>query len=253
MLTIITITKDDLQGLQKTIKSTENIRLQYQVNQMIIDSSNEDIKAKNQELIINQKNIEYIYQKPQGISKAFNYGLSLAKTEWIWFLNGGDELHDQLDLDWFIKTLKYGKNDAFIFNLEYNDGTLIQHPSLSYLYPPIPNWIPHPATIIKHKILLEFNGFREDFNSAMDGELWLRLFSNKNITTNVISVPLAKFELGGISNNLNNWKKHSSEKRKIIELHLLKILKIYLIKIFIVFKMWLKETKNSIFDPKKNK
>ena len=54
MIEIITVTKDDLAGLVRTIDSTRNLREDFNIKQIIIDSSNEEI-SKNRSLVKQEK------------------------------------------------------------------------------------------------------------------------------------------------------------------------------------------------------
>jgi len=99
MLTIITVTKNDLPGIQRNLCSTVRLRQFPSIQQIIIDSSDEEIHQQLINYTNNENNLQLYYQEAQGISKAFNYGIELSLDGWLWFLNGGDEVHPDLDLD----------------------------------------------------------------------------------------------------------------------------------------------------------
>ena len=79
-LNIITITKDDPQGLLKTVNSTRFLREKFNIKQIIVDSSTNDVKIKIGNILTKGNNIEYHWQKPSGRSAAFNHGLRLTKS-----------------------------------------------------------------------------------------------------------------------------------------------------------------------------
>jgi glycosyltransferase involved in cell wall biosynthesis len=197
MLDIISITKDDIDGALTTIRSTRILREVHAVNQIIIDSSSEAISAELRNSIVREKNIKYIWQEAKGISHAFNMGLRSSEAEWLWFLNGGDEVHPNLDHQLFISLLQLSTADAIIFELDFADG-VSKRPPMYSLWPPVANWIPHPATVLKRAALNKVDGFNTTYKIAMDGELWIRLFG-KGARPDLISFPLAKFAPGGIS------------------------------------------------------
>ncbi|PSF36750.1 hypothetical protein C7H19_12330 [Aphanothece hegewaldii CCALA 016] len=240
LLTIITITKNDFEGLEKTLKSTQNLREEYSVEHLIIDSSESSIQTKIK-LFSEQVNTKYFFQKPQGISAAFNYGLSKAEGRWVWFLNSGDKLHSDLNIDLFIQILQNSLAKVIIFDIEYEKNKFSQRPSLPYLWPPVFNWISHPGTIINKNLLQQVKGFDEDFKIAMDGELWLRLLS-QDIRTDLVSIVITDFQEGGLSSNLSNT---ALEVKKIIATHKFLLLKHWLLNGLMIIKAWIAYTKIS--------
>ena len=150
LLNIITITKNDISGLTKTVDSTRFLRDNYNIKQIIIDSSDESISNKIILFLKKEKNIKYNWQKPSGRSSAFNFGLKQSNSAWVWFLNGGDRINPDLDIESFLKLLSSNNADAIIFQLSYSQsqGTF-RHPPLWALWPPLLSWIPHPATITR--------------------------------------------------------------------------------------------------------
>ena len=198
-LNIITITKDDPQGLFKTVNSTRSLREKFNIRQVIVDSSTNDVKIKVGNILTKENNIEYHWQKPSGRSAAFNHGLRLTKSRWVWFLNGGDEVFSGLDSGVFLELLNKNNSDAIIFQVFYKQSSkTYPHPQMWALWPPVLSWIPHPATITRRELYDKYGNFNEKYKIAMDYEFWIRCFS-KNVTVDLISMPIAKFDESGIS------------------------------------------------------
>ncbi|MHB1347629.1 MAG: glycosyltransferase, partial [Candidatus Humimicrobiaceae bacterium] len=187
MLEIITITKNDITGLKRTVDSTKGIREKYNVRQLIIDSSDSDIKKLVSDFVLKEKNIVYFWQEPKGISAAFNYGLKEAQGEWIWCLNGGDAIKDGLSVEWFLNYLSMSKADTVIFQtVDMATGAVLEKtPPMWGIWPPLLSWIAHPSILIKKKVFNEFGFFDERYKLAMDYELYLRFFS-KNISVDLV-------------------------------------------------------------------
>jgi len=226
ILKIITVTKDDLEGLKKTIKSTKKIREEYNIYQIIVDSSIGENKKKVINYLQNEKNIKYYWQEPSGIAAAFNFGLKNVGADWVWFLNGGDEIHSSLDTGFFLNLLSRSNSDAIIFQIENAQSSLIpKHPQMWALWPPLLSWIPHPSTITKRELYEKYGYFDENLKIAMDYEFWLRCFS-KDVTVDLVSIPIAKFDQLGFYSELNQLTK--AEVRKIIIKYLWLILKKWL-------------------------
>jgi len=234
MLNIITITKDDIDGLLRTIKSTGGIRRYKSVEQVIIDSSDDDIKKKIKDAIKDEKGITYYWQKPSGRSAAFNLGLKKVKAGWVWFLNGGDEVYSELNNNLLLDLLSRNNSDAIIFQLKYKGSAKIpKHPQMWSIWPPVLSWIPHPSTIVRKEIYNKYGPFDENLKIAMDYEFWLRCFS-KNVIVDLISIPIACFDQTGISSIQNKHVK--IEVRKIIRRYLWQIIKKWFYSGYIIIK-----------------
>ncbi|MHB8276123.1 MAG: glycosyltransferase [Candidatus Humimicrobiaceae bacterium] len=223
LLNIITVTKDDFEGFSKTIQSTRELRKNFDVLQIIIDSSTSNVKQKIDEAISLEEKIIYKWQQPSGISNAFNLGLEISCGEWIWFLNGGDILIEELDIALFLNILSRSDADAIIFQTEYMQASKkLKNPPLWALWPPVLSWIPHPSTIVKREIYKKFNGFDKNLKLAMDYEFWIKCFSN-NVIVDLISIPIVKFDQLGASMEQN--RKTRAEVRNVIRRYFWIILK----------------------------
>lgn len=199
LLDIITVTKDDLDGVAATIQSTGKLRSCSGVRQIIIDSSSEPTSVKIKDLLLNEQNVDYIWQKPSGISAAFNLGISFAKADWVWFINGRDEVHPGLDANFFLHILNSSQAEVIMFQHELMQSRIIlKRPPLWELWPPL-YWVSHPATLIRSQLFKQHGAFNESYKIAMDADLWMRLFS-KNVGFDMISIPVVLYDQGGISN-----------------------------------------------------
>jgi len=73
----------------------------------------------------------------------------------------------------------------------------VAHPPLWRQGPPL-YWIPHPETIMKRDLFERFGQFDERYRIAMDGELWVRVFS-KQVIVDMLSIPVVLFDQNGLS------------------------------------------------------
>ncbi|MBM3712482.1 MAG: glycosyltransferase [Actinobacteria bacterium] len=223
ILNIITVTKNDLEGLKKTVISTKKIREEHNICQIIVDSSTDENKKEVMNYLQNEKNTKYYWQQPSGIAAAFNLGLKNVEADWVWLLNGGDEVHDSLDAGFFLNLLSCNSSDAIIFQIEYAQSSQVtRHPQMWALWPPLLSWVPHPATITRKYLYDRYGLFDETLRIAMDYEYWIRCFSN-DVTVDLISIPIAKFDQVGSFFGMHNLLK--SEIRKVIKKYAWLILK----------------------------
>lgn len=199
-LDIITVTKDDLDGVAATIASTRKLRTRAGVRQIIVDSSSEPVAAKVMELLAGEENIDYFWQEPDGIASAFNLGVSHSTADWLWFLNGGDAVHPYLVENLLFQILDTTQAGIVICELEQmQSGLRTKHPPLWALWPPLyGNWVPHPATLISTKLFEQYGVFDTGYKIAMDADWWLRVFS-KNVVVDMLSIPIALYDEHGVS------------------------------------------------------
>lgn len=225
-LDIITVTKDDFEGVARTIESTRELRARGGVQQIIIDSSKDEIKRKVVDLTNREQNIQYTWQEPTGITRAFNLGLKLSKAEWVWFLNGNDRVHRNVNTENLLYLLHETRADAIIFEIEYDQSKEItRHPPMWAQWPPLKSWIPHPATLTRSHLYKKYGHFNPSYHIAMDYEFWIRCFSEDVVVDN-ISFPLVTFDQSGVSQlQIQNV---SLEAVTIIKRHLWKLITIWL-------------------------
>lgn len=200
MLSIITITKNDNEGLKRTLLSTRRLCTSFrEIEHIIIDGSDHDKAEVNRVLCTAELNVNYFVRQPRGISDAFNCGIAMAKYRWIWFLNGGDEVYQELDHPCFWSLLSNVDADVLVFQLRLmQKAVTVKAPFFYKLFPPVSNWIPHPSTIINIEVFKKHGLFNESYKIAMDYEFWMRI-STKDVVLNLISIPIATYDQTGIS------------------------------------------------------
>lgn len=175
MLSIITINKNNLQGLHKTITSLGHLKNRsYQW--ICIDSVSTDgsVELANQ---FKAAGDVVISEKDSGIYNAMNKGISQANGDFVLFLNSGDTLAPNITSLDFLANL--AGQDLILFGFEIRG----QH------RPPRTNawrcWsmpTSHQA-ILYSKALLERHPFEESYRFAADFEHYLRINRVKlNIT-----------------------------------------------------------------------
>lgn len=192
LLSIITITKDDAEGLARTLLSTARWRAEAWVEQIVVDASRVPARVEDLRIRIER-------QTSSGIAAAFNEGLACANGEWVWFMNGGDAVHENLDVNWVFRLLSATRAHV-VTGAIHCDGEDAPRalPPLVYQWPLIACWLSHPATLVRRQRLLALGGFSEKWRIAMDYDLWFRLL-DRDTVVDVISVPFARFDVNGVS------------------------------------------------------
>jgi hypothetical protein len=217
ILTIITITKDDPDGLTVTLNSASRLRACPGVRHFVVDSSRADNRVAA-EASSSSAAVGYLWQEPAGRAAAFNAGLECATGSWVWFLNGGDSVHPKIEPDTLLSLLRESNADMMIFQLQrFPSGLRQGHPAMKSLWPPAYCWIPHPSTIMRRTVFDRHGSFDERYHIAMDFDLWLRITS-QDVVTDLISIPLTIYDETGISNS--NRRATARESVAVLRSHL---------------------------------
>jgi hypothetical protein len=235
-LDIVTVTKDDFPGLRSTVESTRELRSLKGIKQIVIDSSASSCKEKVENLVNTEQHVIYRWQAPCGIARAFNLGLETSDAEWVWFLNGKDEVHDKLDPKVFQCVIGSSKADMIVFEMELMEaGQRCAHPPVWARWPATGAWIPHPATISRRSLYLKYGMFNDRFRIAMDYEFWLRCCC-EHIVVDSLSFPIARFDTGGLS--YNERRVVAIEALKILRMHAWRLLRLWFRTGRMVTKAW---------------
>lgn len=243
MLHIISVCKDNVDGIRRTIQSTQKLREISGVYQIIIDSSNDINAAAIKEISLSGKSIEYYQQQPAGIAQAFNFGIEKSDAGHLWFLNGGDIVHPEADCELLIKIVNKTIADFIIFQLLYEESGIIpEFPPLWLHWPTIGGWIPHPSVICKKEVFNKYGNFNPRYRTSMDYDYWLRIFS-KDVKVDFISFPIAVFNEDGIS---RNRKQVAREGLRSIMKNIFCLLKTSTIRKYLLIIILLKKIKQAL-------
>jgi len=178
-ITVVTVTYNAEQFLEKTIKSV--IEQDYpNVEYIIIDGSSKDGTID----IIKQyeKYITYwISESDGGIYDAMNKAIDAATGEWINFMNAGDSFVDSTTLEKFISDLNPQTelyNGAINFIVNENQKVTYRPPNrLDKVWTSMPCW--HQASFIKTSLMKKYK-YSLEYKIAGDHEFYLRCYNNNH-------------------------------------------------------------------------
>lgn len=225
MIDIVTINKDNKDGLLETILSVISQTVYDQINYIVIDGGSTD---GSKEIIKKYKGrLGYSISRPdKGIYNAMNKALSHLKGDYVLFLNSGDYLASETTIE---QVLKYLDGTTII----YGDQMLVGNKKLVNLggvsimvhsnepvvsikkYPDNvdesffrSNSLPHQSTFIKCDYQKE-HPYSEKFKVVSDGLFFRQAILDDNVTYKHIPVTVSCFALNGISSTKEGWKEQT--------------------------------------------
>ena len=244
LLSIITVVKNDVINIEKTIKSIIHQKNQY-IEYLIIDGKSSDgtLKKINN---FGSKIDKIISTKDKGIYDAMNIGIKNANGKYVGFCNSGDIIKFnslktivkflKKDIDVLFATVQRHYLGATIiksgFNLKrlkYNFDFATSHSTGFYLKKTIHNKIGY---------------YNLQFKCSADYDLYLRLFKVKGLkisSTNKSKI-IGEVKSGGFSSTLTPLQ-HLNEETKIRIKNNQNIIFVSLIYVNTILKIFLKKVK----------
>ena len=227
MISIITVTLDNLDGLKKTILSIKNQSLMNW--ELIIKDglSNDGTTAFYNSDLKNDNRIIFNSTKDNGIYDAMNQGLELAKNEYVIFMNSGDIFYDDKVLENFSFFEKNNKCDIYLGDSVFKiNDSFIKRPSkkISYINYGQPSL--HQSTIFKTNFHKNFP-YSLDYEVSSDYATLLMMYVNNG---RILNLPfcISLFEVDKNSKSFKNQKisrkEMSRAQKKILKLNVFHIM-----------------------------
>jgi glycosyltransferase involved in cell wall biosynthesis len=214
-LSIITINKNNVAGLRKTIQSVIN-QSYPNIEYIIIDGASTD---KSVEVIKEFENhISWWVSEPdKGIYNAMNKGIEKATGDYCQFLNSGDCLFDSESTE---KMLMKDSECSFIYgNLIKisNKGKKIHNKQLDTksLFTFYSGTLNHSSTYIKRELFEKYGYYDEKLKIVSDWKFFLVTIGLNNESVEYRNVDLVVFDMNGISNSSTDIMK--LERRLVLQ------------------------------------
>jgi glycosyltransferase involved in cell wall biosynthesis len=214
-LSIITINLNNKLGLQRTVESVQNQNY-TNFEFIVIDGNSND--GSKEYLEANKNHFNYYVSEPDsGIYNAMNKGIKIAKGEYLFFLNSGDDFTNANSLDNITKHL-FDK-DIIYFNINKvgENGTNLkavpQTLSFTYLYNDLP---PHQSTFIKKSLFDTVGFFDENLKIVADWKFLIMALIKHNASYKYVDEVHTNFYLGGISSSTESEKLMNEERKQIL-------------------------------------
>jgi len=109
VLTIVTVTFNAGELLRKTLQSVKKgFPPHAPIEYLIIDGKSTDNTLQIAGEYQSQLSLNILSESDKGLYDAMNKGLELAQGEYIWFLNAGDEVHDDTTITRLLASFRSG-------------------------------------------------------------------------------------------------------------------------------------------------
>jgi glycosyltransferase involved in cell wall biosynthesis len=192
-LAIVTITKNNPEGMLRTLNSIPDDHSDY-LQYIVVDG---DIKNRSFYSVERLKKIDLLLiGEDVGISDAFNKGITEATSDYVLLLNSGDELISHETLLNAIEHLRDGSDIICFGVMSESSGTAIPSPFIK-------ESAPHQGMCVGQKVYKLIGGYSISLKLRMDYEFIKRAIS-RGIIFEYSKIILSKYESGGVSNLLTN-------------------------------------------------
>lgn len=219
-LSIITINRNNAEGLRKTIESVVS-QTYTDFEYIIIDGASTDDSVN----IIKEyaeatlpcgeglgDRLYWVSEPDKGIYNAMNKGILKAKGEYLLFLNSGDWLVDENKIQLMVNNLN--NEDILIANMYLVDDDHSKKNNYIGIYPNdysndeitaidlIFGAIPHNTSFIKKDLFLKNGLYDETYQIVSDWKFLIKNIVFNNASTKVLrNIFVTNFDMSGISTN----------------------------------------------------
>lgn len=193
VLTIVTVVYNDVDNIEKTLKSVERIKSSH-IQYIVIDGSSKDgtleiIKKYNGIIDI------LVSEKDDGIYDAMNKGLDFAEGTTVVFMNGGDIFHEKFNPIDTITKYDYANFTLIGYSLQTFQEDIYLRPSKNN----IKNLLKNPAHQAVFVPKIKYSKIKYNLNYRISADYyWIKEVVNGNEYV-VIDDIVAIFSLGGKS------------------------------------------------------
>lgn len=203
-LSIITINYNNQAGLLRTLESISRVKSDC-FEYLVIDGGSTDDSLN---IIKNfQYSIDYWVSEPdRGIYHAMNKGIEKASGEYLLFINSGDIINNNVQIEETLNLLT--GEDIIYFNIAeiFNNGEIVIKECPDYLdfrYF-ILDALPHQSTFIKSNALKEYGGYSENMKIFSDWAFFMDAICKLECTYKHINQHFSSFFQDGISSMPEN-------------------------------------------------
>jgi putative colanic acid biosynthesis glycosyltransferase len=189
-LSIVTVTRNNFSGLRSTADSIASQSFP-DIEWIVIDGASTDETRK---YLATQADVKWISEPDQGIYDAMNKGIGMATGDHVLFLNAGDTLAAEDTLE---KIIPHLANADFFYGDSLEETNY--KPARSHTRAAQGMFTHHQAMIYRRDLIGDLR-YDARYKIAADYKFTLE-FLRRCRVIHVASLPVCRFETGGISQN----------------------------------------------------
>lgn len=200
LISVITVVKNDKEGLERTLNSAVK-QLYKRLELVVIDGGSVDGTV---EVIQKYKNdITYtVSEADKGTYDAMNKGIQNAKGDYVLFLNAGDYFFSPSSLDSFFTVASF--EDLIYGDILFVDGNKTverKYPDILDFYFFTGTTLPHPGTLIRRELFAKYGLYNTSMRITADWAFFLDLVAKHGATYRHVPTMISCFVLGGLSSD----------------------------------------------------
>jgi putative colanic acid biosynthesis glycosyltransferase len=201
LVSIVTISKNNLSGLYKTLNSVKE-QDYVTIEHIVIDGNSNDGTKELLETYSHSKTFIYSSEPDTGISNAFNKGLDKSNGNLIFFLNSGDIFYSKNVIHEVVKSYlqdkwKCGVGSTVSSNYKGNE-VFYNPPQLKSNFLKYFMFLPHQGIFCETSLHKKYK-FNEQIKISMDYEVFIRMLPNIQIF--YLPIVVSKCEPNGVASN----------------------------------------------------
>lgn len=195
ILSIVTVAKNNLNGLRQTLESikSQNVCRADLLEWIVIDGGSADGTLFFLKSLCLDFPFAFKYETDDGVFDAMNKGIKLSSGKYLLFLNSGDIFASE---DVLSKLSTY-------FSMQpprLISGLVEMTYKNSYKIADLKPWVCHQSVFIPRSLIKEYM-FDETLRYFGDLDLWKRMTKDGRFDLQRLEIVVSKFELGGIGNS----------------------------------------------------
>lgn len=213
LISIITINFNNADGLLKTMTSVfEQKSDKYEY--VIVDGFSTDNSVNVIKRFGDDKPLNWISEQDEGIYDAMNKGISMAKGEYLLFLNSGDYLSSP-DVIHNVALMLKGEDIVYGDLYQNVNGRMVEtiYPSTVSEKFFFLNSIPHPASFIRKEALQKLGCYNTSLKIVSDWEFFFLAVVKYHFSYKHIPMLITVYDLNGLSHKQASLAK---EERAIV-------------------------------------
>lgn len=222
-LSIITINRNNAQGLQRTIQSVVS-QSDKDMEYIVVDGASTDESVSVIKSFADQYSIRWVSERDKGIYNAMNKGIGMAQGEYIMILNSGDYLASPQVVERIGKALiEKGEPDILYGDMikiwpdgkTLRDNQLRKDYSLFTFYEGTLN---PDGTYIRRSLFEKYGLFDEDMKICSDWAWFLKVVGMGGVKPIHVDIDTIYFDMTGVSEgNENSRQTIIKERRKVLQ------------------------------------